>query len=227
MLKIENLSISYGEKKILEAIHLLIPEGASYALLGRSGSGKSTLAKAIAGLIRPQSGIIYIDGAPVNPLGWSKRHSPVQMIFQDPYSSLNPSMRIRSILAEPFQVMGKAFNDRILEKLLHEVQLEADILDRYPETFSGGQRQRIAIARALAASPKLLILDESLSALDVIAQLDLLEMLKSIQRERKMTYLYITHQERTAKYLCERILELSNGRIHNAEYWTSDPQSPF
>lgn len=217
ILDIKNLKVRFRNKTVLEGLNLHIPVGTSFGLLGESGSGKSTLAKAITGFIKPDEGQILVDGISVQPITWHKQNlearQKVQMVFQDPYASLNPKHTVRQILSEPYIVHSQLIDDQMLTQLLEMVQLDKGLLEKNPTVLSGGQRQRVSLARALAVMPKLLILDESLSALDVVIQAQLLEILKDIQAKTKITYLYITHQKRTADYLCDQLGTMKNGRI--------------
>lgn len=220
LLKIEKLTVKYGAKTILDNVSFALDIAKTYGIVGKSGSGKSTLAKAIAGLI-PYEGDIRIAGHKVPPISWTQRQlwarKLVQMIFQDPYSCLDPKMTVYEILAEPLEVHKLSSNAMektiAIQQLLENVGMQSDVLYRYPHSFSGGQRQRIAIARALAVRPQLLILDESLSALDEPLQQQLLELLKSLQNKYEMAFLFITHHLKMAEDFCDTLGVIHQGRL--------------
>ena len=211
------------QKKLLKAVdkvNFSIERGQTYALVGESGSGKSTIAMMVAGLIKPSSGFITIDGynffSPVieNNIKYSLRKS-VQMIFQSPYASLNPRWRVGDVLKEPI----KAFNliesengqKRRVCELLEQVGLSERDINKFPHEFSGGQRQRICIARSLASEPKLIICDEPTSALDVSVQAQVLNLLKDLQKQFSLTYLFISHDLAVVSTMANRIGVLKQG----------------
>ena len=179
-----------------------IKSGSCYALVGQSGSGKSTIAKMVTGLLKPSNGAVYIDGVNLyDPrLDVETKQAvrrKIQMVFQSPYASLNPRWRVGDILMEPIRAFKlieskPAKADRVAE-LLHQVGLNEEDQVKYPHEFSGGQRQRISIARALASNPKIIICDEPTSALDVSVQAQILNLLKRLQKEYGLTYLFISH----------------------------------
>ncbi|RUV51217.1 ABC transporter ATP-binding protein, partial [Mesorhizobium sp. M5C.F.Ca.IN.020.14.1.1] len=182
----------------VEGISFSIAPHETLALVGESGCGKSTTAKALAGLV-PYHGDIVIGGRNLAGLGRDQRKAvrrDVQMIFQDPYASLDPRMRVGDLVAEPLLIHGIASKEersQLVAALFERVGLSADQMELYPHEFSGGQRQRICIARALALRPKLIIADESVSALDVSVQTRVLDLLKELQREFAIAYLFISH----------------------------------
>ncbi len=204
---------------VVDAISLEVAPGETVALVGESGCGKSTIARGILGLLPVASGTIRLQGKAIAgpgvrpPAGWRR---DVQMVFQDPFASLDPRQRIRDILAEGPRALGMPAdrtNTAALTTLLDRVGLPAEALDRYPHEFSGGQRQRIAIARALAVGPKLLICDEPTSALDVSVQAQILNLLRDLQRETGMAYLFITHNFGVVRYLADRVVVMQAGRV--------------
>ncbi len=188
--------------QVLTDISFGFKGGTSLALVGESGAGKTTIAKIVAGLSGSDGGQLLVDGN-------------AQMVFQNPKASLDPKMNIRKILSEPLFLSGKkAFEiDRIINDLLLKVGLVKISLDAYPHQLSGGEQQRIAIARAIAAKPKLLILDEPLSSLDVLTQKKIIELLLDLKKKLGLNYLLITHDLNLAKTLCEEVVVLYMGHI--------------
>lgn len=182
----------------------------SLAIVGESGSGKTTLAKIILGLLKPNSGELVFSK------DISNLTKDVQIIFQNPYNSLNPKMKIIDILKEPLLIHKicekKEYKEKICQ-LLKTVGLEDDILNRLPSEFSGGQRQRICIARSLAVNPKLLVLDEPISSLDLTIQAKILDLLIELKQKYNLTYIFITHNLAVVKYLCNKVLVLKNGQV--------------
>jgi peptide/nickel transport system ATP-binding protein/glutathione transport system ATP-binding protein len=198
-----------GAVHAVEAVGFELAAGETLAIVGESGSGKSTTARALLGLAEPTRGTITISGA-------GTRQRPVQMVFQDPYGSLNPRLKVESLLAEPALAVGlrrdAALRARMLA-LLARVDLPADSLTRYPHEFSGGQRQRLAIARALISDPEILILDEAVSALDVSIQAQVLNLLIDLQQERKLAYLFISHDMAVVERIAHRVAVMFAGEI--------------
>ncbi|OPA82470.1 microcin ABC transporter ATP-binding protein [Pseudomonas fluorescens] len=202
----------------LDAVKLHLREGETLGIVGESGSGKSTLGRCLVRLLRADSGHIQWLGQDV--AGLSERRlrplrSDVQMIFQDPFASLNPRQTVGRIIMTGPLVQGHSSADaeRRARELLTLVGLPATAFERYPHEFSGGQRQRIGIARALAVEPKILIADECVSALDALIQVQILELLESLQRRLKLSIVFITHDLRVAARLCDRIAVMQNGRV--------------
>lgn len=191
-------------------ISFTIAENEIVALVGESGSGKSTVGKIIQGLIAPDSGQILFDERDAGLLSRKERARHVQMIFQDPYSSLNPKLSVGAMLEEALGLSGNSQSPAVL---LKSVGLPSDILNDYPHQFSGGQRQRLGIARALAANPKVIIADEPVSALDVTIQSKILKLLLSLKIERKISYLFITHDLSVVQSLADRVLVMKEGKI--------------
>ena len=207
-----------GQVKAVDGVSLSISKGCTLALVGESGCGKTTLGKALLQLIPPTAGSVQYDGRKLIGVNRGERAS-MQMVFQDPYASLNPKMRVAEILEEGMSAMstdakgGSASRQAHIDALLDKVGLARSVKWRYPHEFSGGQRQRIAIARALAVSPALLICDEPTSALDVSVQAQILNLLKSLQEELNLSYLFITHNLAVVDYLAHEVCVMYLGRI--------------
>ena len=223
----------------VDDVSFSIAKGRTYALVGESGSGKSTIARMIVGLERPDSGTIRIDGQtafdPVSgPTQDSSLRQKLQMVFQSPYSSLNPRWRVGDILMEPIRAFGliseETAQQRRVQELLDQVGLSAPDADRFPHEFSGGQRQRISIARALASNPHFIVCDEPTSALDVSVQAQVLNLLKQLQRDLKLTYLFISHDMAVVRVMAHRIGVLKDGRLveeNAAGDLIESPQDPY
>jgi len=226
-----------GAVKAVDGVSLDIPVGRTLALVGESGCGKTTLGKAVLQLIAPTAGSVQFAGRELiglKPRELRVQRAAMQMVFQDPYASLNPKMRVAEILEEGMSAMriggGSVSRQAHIDGLLDKVGLARTAKWRYPHEFSGGQRQRIAIARALAVSPKLLICDEPTSALDVSVQAQILNLLKELQQELKLAYLFITHNLAVVDYLAHEVCVMYLGRI--VERGTADevlraPRHPY
>ncbi|MDP1870628.1 MAG: ABC transporter ATP-binding protein [Gallionella sp.] len=222
ILKVQDLQVHFpirkgilqrvvGQVKAVDGVSLAIAKGKTLAIVGESGCGKTTLGKALLQLIPPTGGRVVFDGRALGSRG------SMQMVFQDPYASLNPKMRVAEILEEGMSALkvgaNSAARQALIDGLLDKVGLERAAKWRYPHEFSGGQRQRIAIARALAVSPGLLICDEPTSALDVSVQAQILNLLKSLQQELNLSYLFITHNLAVVAYLAHEVCVMYLGRI--------------
>jgi peptide/nickel transport system ATP-binding protein len=207
--------------KALDGVSFTIRRGETFALVGESGCGKSTVARCLVGLYRPSAGSIVFDGTDLAQPKTRRAMAPLrrrmQMIFQDPYASLDPRWRVRRIIAEPLVthrlVAGKAELRARVADLLRQVRLAPEDGERYPHEFSGGQRQRISIARALAARPEFLVCDEPTSALDVSVQAQILNLMKDLQREFGLTYLFISHNLAVVYQVSDRIGVMYLGRL--------------
>ncbi len=220
--------------KALDNVSFNIFEGESFGLVGESGSGKSTIAKIITNLIKPTSGEVFYENISLNQKNNNKFRGQIQMIFQDPYSSLNPRFKVKNIIAEPIKFFQKNLDKKTIEKnvndLIDIVGMTRQSLDRYPHEFSGGQRQRISIARALATRPRLLICDEPTSALDVSIQAQILNLLKDLQEQLNLTILFISHDLPVIRQMCDRIAVLKNGNlceIENTEILFNNPSHQY
>ncbi|MER9346361.1 ABC transporter ATP-binding protein [Mesorhizobium sp. M0227] len=219
----------------VEGVSFSIAPNETLALVGESGCGKSTTAKALAGLV-PYTGDIVISGRNLSGLGRDERKAvrrDVQMIFQDPYASLDPRMRVGDLVAEPLVIHGIASKEERharVAALFERVGLSADQMELYPHEFSGGQRQRVCIARALALRPKLIIADESVSALDVSVQARVLDLLKELQREFGVAYLFISHDMAVVENISDRVAVMYLGQIvemGTRDQVFSNPRHPY
>jgi ABC-type glutathione transport system ATPase component len=211
-------------RTVVEDVSFAIESGETLGLVGESGSGKTTLARMILGLVEPSSGSVCVDGIDVARASGSalrRLRRQMQPVFQDPYAALNPRMNVLEIVTEPLVIhrdeAGIKSNRAALRakavELLGQVGLDESALGRHPHEFSGGQRQRINIARALALRPKLLILDEPVSALDVSVGAQIVNLLRCLQREHGLTYLFISHSMPLVRYLSTRIAVMEHGRL--------------
>jgi peptide/nickel transport system ATP-binding protein/oligopeptide transport system ATP-binding protein len=205
--------------KALNNVSVSIKKGETLAIVGESGSGKSTLARCLLQLLSLDQGEIFFKGKNLNSLDaegkkYLKRH--IQMVFQDPYASLNPRMKISEILEEGLLIhdLGDKFSrDKKMRDMIKKVGLEVSDLNKYPHQFSGGQRQRIGIARALIVEPELVICDEPVSALDVSIQAQILLLLKDLQKELGLSYLFISHDLRVVRHMADSIAVMHQGKI--------------
>ncbi|MDO8813162.1 MAG: ABC transporter ATP-binding protein [Gallionella sp.] len=231
------LQRTVGQVKAVDGVSLEIPQGRTLALVGESGCGKTTLGKALLQLIAPTAGSVQLGGQELTGIAARElraRRAAMQMVFQDPYASLNPKMRVAEILEEGMAALniggGSEARQTHIDTLLDQVGLARATKWRYPHEFSGGQRQRIAIARALAVSPQLLICDEPTSALDVSVQAQILNLLKSLQRELNLSYLFITHNLAVVEYIAHEVCVMYLGRIverGTAEEVLHSPKHPY
>ncbi|HOE66901.1 MAG TPA: ATP-binding cassette domain-containing protein [Candidatus Hydrogenedentes bacterium] len=208
-----------GAVRAVDGVSFAIPRGKTLGLVGESGSGKTTVGRMIPRLLEPDSGMLHFDNidiAQLSPRDLRALRRRIQVIFQDPYGSLNPRMTVHSVLAEALAVHrlvpARQRRRRVLE-LLHMVGLPSEAADRYPNEFSGGQRQRIGIARALAVEPDLIIADEPVSALDVSVQAQILNLLEDLQDQLGLTYLFISHDLRVVRHISDYVAVMYLGRI--------------
>nr|WP_217376652.1 ATP-binding cassette domain-containing protein [Paenarthrobacter ureafaciens] len=242
LLEVQDLKVQFRPKRrlarpfqVLHGVSLHLGFGETLGLVGESGSGKSTIGRAILGLVPAAGGRIHLEGRDITHLKQRERRAvskELQVVFQDPYSSLNPARTIGDTLSEPFLVSGTSGQDarKRVGTLLDRVHLPSDAMDRLPREFSGGQRQRIAIARALAPKPKLIICDEPVSALDLTTQARVLDLFAEIQQDTGVAYLFISHDLDVVRYVSDRVSVLYRGNIveeGDAEQVTVDPQHPY
>jgi oligopeptide/dipeptide ABC transporter ATP-binding protein len=230
LLSIRNLSKSFpikrgllgrtvGEVRAVDDVSFEIARGETLSLVGESGCGKTTTGRAILRLIEPSAGQIDFDGRDIRRLGASALREvrrEMQIIFQDPVSSLNPRMTIGAAIREGITIHHLAEGaaaDATVKRLLEEVGLRGEYASRYPHEFSGGQRQRIGIARALAVEPRFIVCDEPVSALDVSVQAQVINLLRDLQRDRQLTYLFIAHDLSVVKHMSDRVAVMYLGRI--------------
>jgi ABC-type glutathione transport system ATPase component len=216
-LTVRNLRKRFASVEAVRGVDLDLLPGETLALVGESGSGKSTIARLVLQLIAPDSGSIELDGQPLLGLRGDALRAMrrrLQMIFQDPYGSLDPTLSIRQVLVEPFRVHShqRPAQDE-LERLMGDVGLAPVLLDRMPHELSGGQRQRVAIARALAVQPECIACDEVVSALDVSTRAQILMLLRSLQRSRGLSMLFITHDLAIVPYIAQRVAVIFRGEI--------------
>lgn len=227
----------YDHVKAVDDVSIEVFEGETLGLVGESGCGKTTLGRSILRLLEPTGGKVFFDGTEVTALNAKELREfrkQAQIVFQDPYSSLNPRIRIGEAIAEPLKVHGietdrKKCRQMVCD-LLEQVGLEAAHYDRYPHEFSGGQRQRICIARALAVNPRLVICDESVSALDVSVQAQVLNLLNRLKEERHLTYIFISHDLSVVRFMSDRVLVMYNGKpveYNDADELFDHPQNDY
>jgi len=231
LIEIKNLSKSFDDSFFTENtknsvmavddVSLNIKEGQSFGLVGESGSGKTTIAKMVVNLFKPSSGDIYFDSVNITKIKKNKDllkfRKQIQMIFQDPFSSLNGRLKVNEIIAEPIKLHNPDIKSSDLDSYIHDllesVELTQQSAIRYPHEFSGGQRQRISIARALATQPRLLVCDEPTSALDVSIQAQILNLLKDLQEQLNLTILFISHDLPVVRQMCDKIAVLKDGKL--------------
>jgi len=229
-----------GEVRAVDHVSLEIHQGETLGLVGESGSGKSTLGRLILRLIEPTSGAITFDGVDLLAAGGSqlrRLRRDMQIIFQDPFGSLDPRFRVEDVLAEPLilhreigKSLGRDARRQRVRELLRAVGMDESAMPRYPHEFSGGQRQRIGIARALALRPKFIVADEPVSALDVSVGAQIVNLLRQLQREFGLTYLFISHSMPVVRYLSSRIAVMYRGKLvemGSTEQITLHPQHEY
>ena len=240
LLEVNNLHKSFEGVNAVDDVSFDLFRAETLGVVGESGSGKTTLARCILRAIDPDSGTIRFN----SENGWVDLHSleendfvplrrEMQMVFQDPFSSLNPRMTVRQIIEEPLVIHGekdKTHRLQLVSQMLDRVQLAKNSLTRYPHAFSGGQRQRIGIARALVLNPSFIVCDESVSALDVSVQAQIINLLEDLQEELGLTYLFVAHDLAVVRHICDRVLVMRNGKVverGNVEKVFSEPQENY
>jgi len=217
ILKVNKLNVSYGYNKIIKDISFDLYRGETLGIVGESGSGKSTIAKSVLGIVKTENGEVYFKDENIKNISNSVFRKKVQLIFQDPYSSLNPEVSVGRSIIEPM-IAHKIFSSkkemkiRVLE-LLNQVGLLESDYNKFPNQFSGGQRQRIVIARALALNPEIIICDEPVSALDVSVQAQILNLLSDLKERYLFTFIFISHDMSVIKYFTDRLIVLKKGEI--------------
>ncbi|WP_461173898.1 ATP-binding cassette domain-containing protein [Arthrobacter sp. Z1-9] len=242
LLSVQDLMVEYPSKKFrakpfraLTDINISIGQGETLGLVGESGSGKTTLGRAVLGLAPVTSGKVTFEGRDISHASRRERRilsRDLQVVFQDPYTSLNPALEIGDILAEPLGVQGMspAAAKKRVKELLDQVGLPSDAIHRLPREFSGGQRQRVAIARALALSPKLIVCDEPVSALDLSTQARVLDLFLQIQQDTGVSYLFVSHDLDVVRHISHRVAVMYRGEIVEqgpADVVTTDPEHPY
>jgi peptide/nickel transport system ATP-binding protein len=210
----------YGSgHRVVDDVSFAIRRGETLGLVGESGSGKSTVARMLLRLVDPTAGEVRYKGRDLLAASSKEMRATrrkMQIVFQDPYAALNPRMRVREILTEPFAIHNQKPEEGLAARLadmLRTVGMGESALERFPHEFSGGQRQRINIARALALRPEFLVLDEPVSALDVSVGAQVVNLLRELQREHGLTYLFISHSMPLVRYLCDRVAVMQRGRL--------------
>ena len=242
LLDVSELRVSYPGQgfrarphEVLHGVSLSVRAGETLGLVGESGSGKTTIGRAVLGLVEPSGGRILFQDRDITRVPARVRRSlarDIQVVFQDPYTSLNPSLTIGDILSEPLVVRGASAGDaraRVRE-LLDQVGLPADTAARLPREFSGGQRQRVAIARALAPRPRLIVCDEPVSALDLSTQTRVLDLFVDIQRRTGVAYLFVSHDLAVIRHVSHRVAVLYRGDVVEtgpADRVTASPEHPY
>ena len=212
-LNIDKVDVFFDEFHALKSVSIDVARGESYGLVGESGSGKSTLLRAVAGLAPVDDGEIRIDGKLLKTPRDKDFYRTVQMVFQDPYGSLHPRQTIDRLLLEPLAIHGIDNTEQRIVRALDEVGLGSGFRFRYPHQLSGGQRQRIAIARALIIEPSILLLDEPTSALDASVQAEVLNLLEQVRRDRRLTFVMVSHDLGVVTHMCERLAVMRNGQV--------------
>lgn len=219
LLSVSTITHQYTDLKVLKEVSLALKSGETVALLGRSGCGKSTLARLLVGLESPTQGSVCWRGEPLSGLNRAKQKAfrrDIQMVFQDAISAANPRKTVREMLREPMRHLLSLTKSEQLARasaMLKAVDLDDSVLDKRPPQLSGGQLQRVCLARALTVEPKLLILDEAVSNLDLVLQADVIGLLKKLQRQFGTACLFITHDLRLVERFCQRVMVMDEGQI--------------
>jgi peptide/nickel transport system ATP-binding protein len=217
ILEAHRLTVAFGRGTMatvaVDNVSFTLSRGEAFGLIGESGCGKSTVLRALAGLNSGYAGALLFANKELPHRRDKFFFRRVQMVFQDPFASLHPRKMVQSVLAEPLQIHGFDRHQERIDDVLKAVGLGPSFRYRYPHELSGGQRQRVAIARAIIIEPQLLLLDEPTSALDVSVQAEILNLLKTLRRQRNLSYLMVSHDLAVVTHLCDRIAVMSEGRI--------------
>jgi peptide/nickel transport system ATP-binding protein len=214
VLSVRDMVVAYDDFVALDQVSVDVAQGESFGIVGESGSGKSTLLRAIAGLASFEEGSLSVAGRSYKGKKRDKSfYRDVQMVFQDPYGSLHPRQTVDALLLEPLVIHGMDNREQRISRALDEVGLGAGFRFRYSHQLSGGQRQRIAIARALIVEPKILLLDEPTSALDASIQAEILNLLETARKKRKLTFVMVSHDLGVISHMCERLAVMKSGKV--------------
>ncbi|MGE7596557.1 ABC transporter ATP-binding protein [Lysinibacillus fusiformis] len=214
LLHVDQVNKSYrAGQRILKNINLTVGKGEIVGLVGESGSGKSTLAKIIMQLEKPEKGALFFEDQLMTKQNRSYFYGNCQIIFQNATAALNPVWTVRELLHEPIQAAHKSFTDRELQTMLEMVKLPSDILEALPSELSGGERQRVNLLRSILVEPQLLVCDEIVSSLDRLIQREIIDLLMTLNKEKNMAILFISHDLKAVSYLCNRIYVMKSGEI--------------
>ncbi len=213
LLQVQDLVIRRGQRQVVAGVSFEVPPGGSLGIVGESGCGKSTILRAIAGIDQDWDGNIRILGEPLGHRRSMADRRRMQLVFQDPLAALNPAHIVDEVLREPMVVHGIPDQDTHIREVLQRVGLPTSVRFRFPSQLSGGQRQRVCIARALLVQPRLLLLDESTSALDVSVQAEVLNLLARLRRDLQQSFVMVSHDLAVVAHMCERIAVMAGGRF--------------
>ncbi|MFJ7919675.1 dipeptide/oligopeptide/nickel ABC transporter ATP-binding protein [Lysinibacillus fusiformis] len=214
LLHVDQVNKSYrAGQRILQNINLTVGKGEIVGLVGESGSGKSTLAKLIMQLEKPEKGALFFEDQLMTKQNRSYFYENCQIIFQNATAALNPVWTVRELLREPIQAAHKSFTDRELQTMLEMIKLPSDILEALPSELSGGERQRVNLLRSILVEPQLLVCDEIVSSLDRLIQREIIDLLMTLNKEKNVAILFISHDLKAVSYLCNRIYVMKSGEI--------------
>jgi peptide/nickel transport system ATP-binding protein len=229
MIDIKNVSMKFDKKEVLRDISFSVKSGSKIAIIGDSGSGKSTLAKIIVGLIKPTKGEVFLNDVSVSKFSRKDKGKIIQMVFQHPQSSFDPKRKIGFQLKEPYKIHKIKIENEI-DDLLNFFSLDSNLLDRYPFQISGGEAQRLSIIKCLTLNPGILILDEPTSMLDVSIQAEIINFLLDIQKIRKMTFVFVSHDLELVSKVCDEIIVIDDKKIiesGNVNEILNNPQKEY